>query len=57
MKNSLCLKGGDIREQFGVNQWLEQKKSHYFARLGKTDRHTSRFKAGKLGPHYSGRSS
>lgn len=22
----LVLKGGDIREQFGVNQWLEQKK-------------------------------
>ena len=22
----LILKGGDIREQFGVNQWLEQKK-------------------------------
>lgn len=31
----LVLKGGDIKEQFGVNQWLEQKKVITSLDLGK----------------------
>ena len=26
MKSFLVLKGSDIRDQFGVNQWMEQKQ-------------------------------
>src|SRR3984957_16931304 len=28
----VVLKGGDIREQFGVNQWLESQPNHHIAR-------------------------
>ena len=27
----LIMKGGDLRDQFGVNQWLEQKKNHHIS--------------------------
>ncbi len=31
------IKGDDIRDQFGVNQWLEQKQAHHVARPRQAD--------------------
>ena len=45
----LVLKGGDIRDQFGVNQWLEQKAGHHLTRPRQADRNLARTATSALG--------
>lgn len=47
----LALKGGDIRDQFGVNLWLDQNQVITSLDLAKR-RDSSRSGAGALGPRY-----
>ena len=49
------MKGQDIRDQFGVNQWLEQQSGHHVARPGEAVRNPARAAAGPLGPRHRGR--
>ena len=46
----LVLKGGDIRDQFGINQWLDQKQTITSLDLAKAGGHPARPAPGALGP-------
>ena len=46
----MVLKGGDIRDQFGVNQWLEQKQIITSLDLAKRNEIVARTAAGAVGP-------
>jgi len=49
------IKGDDIRDQFGVNQWLEQKAAHHVAGPCQADGNPARPAPGPLGLDYRGR--
>ena len=50
----LVFKGANIRDQFGVNQWLEQPQIITSLDLAKRGRHLAGAAAGALGPGYRG---
>jgi hypothetical protein len=51
----LVMKGQDIRDQFGVNQWLEHQSGNHVARSGEAVRNPFGAAAGALGPRHRGR--
>ncbi len=51
----LVLKGQDIRDQFGVNQWLERSRVITSLDLAKRAGHPARVAPGPLGPRHCGR--
>ena len=52
----LVMKGSNIRDQFGVNQWLERKQVHHLARPGQARGYPAGSSPGPLGSGDRGRS-